>query len=243
MRVGSLLSTQPARVHPLMRAWSATPTLQTADVRATERVNARNSGFVREQRPTTDTLVPKTQTTSPITAHCQHFSPRWSALWARQHPRQHSPCNQTGRIARHEAPTRRGHAASQLLMAHPPTAADMEGAPSPTRPRCSTRWREKFVHRTQKHREIETNSTTARRQQGTSETGITSAPENCTTNAHFSPAKAIAVSIPHRRKQAKAMAVSDNRATSPTGPGCGARGGVRVCPQKSRMQFDRVKFQ
>ena len=43
---------------------------------------------------------------------------------------------------------------------------------------------------------------------GTSETGITSAPENCTKNAHFSPAKAIAVSIPHRHKRAKATAVS-----------------------------------
>ena len=32
-----------------------------------------------------DTIVPKTQTTSPITAHFQCFSPRWSAFWALHH--------------------------------------------------------------------------------------------------------------------------------------------------------------
>ena len=48
------------------------------------------------------------------------------------------------------------------------------------------------------------------RQHGDIETRITSAPENCTKNTHFSPAKA--------------MAVSDNRATWPTEPGRGTRG-------------------
>ncbi len=43
---------------------------------------------------------------------------------------------------------------------------------------------------------------------GTSETGITSAPENCANSAHFSPAKATAVSIPHGYERAKATAVS-----------------------------------
>ena len=32
-----------------------------------------------------DTIVPKSQTTSPITAHFQCFSPRWSAVWALHH--------------------------------------------------------------------------------------------------------------------------------------------------------------
>ena len=89
-----------------------------------------------------------------------------------------------------------------------------------------------FAHRMHKHGEIETNNTTARPQQGTTETGSTSAPENCSKNAHFSPtkamavsiphrhkrAKAIAVSIPHRHKQAKAITVSAHRTTSPAAP-------------------------
>ena len=65
-----------------------------------------------------------------------------------------------------------------------------------------------FAHRTQKHGDIETNNTTARPQQGTAETDVTSAPKNCTKNAHFSPAKAMAVSIPRRHKRAKAVTVS-----------------------------------
>ena len=94
------------------------------------------------------------------------------------------------------------------------------------------------AHRTQKHSDIETNNTTARPQQGTTETAITFVPTNCTKNAHFSPAKAIAVSNPHRHKQAKATrvsveaqparakatAVSNHRAAWPTGPGCSTRG-------------------
>ena len=81
-----------------------------------------------------------------------------------------------------------------------------------------------FAHSTQKHGDIETNNTTAHPQQGTTETGIASAPEKCTKNAHFSPAKAMAVSIPDTHQRAKAMAVSNNLATWPTGPGRGARG-------------------
>ena len=67
-----------------------------------------------------------------------------------------------------------------------------------------------IAHRTQKHGDVETNNTTAHPQQGTYETGITSAPEKHTKNTQFSPAKA--------------MAVSDNQATWPTEPGRGARG-------------------
>ena len=67
-----------------------------------------------------------------------------------------------------------------------------------------------IAHRTQKHGDVETNNTTAPTPQGTVETAITSAPENRTKNAHFSPAKA--------------MAVSDDQAAWPTGPGHGARG-------------------
>ena len=66
-----------------------------------------------------------------------------------------------------------------------------------------------FAHEARQHGDIETNNTTAHPKQGTAETGITSAPEKCTKNAHFSPAKA--------------MVVSD-RPTWPTGPDCGAHG-------------------
>ena len=62
----------------------------------------------------------------------------------------------------------------------------------------------------QRHGDVETNSTTARLQQGTVETGITSVPKNCTKNTHFAPAKA--------------MAVSGERAAWPTGPDHSARG-------------------
>ena len=94
-----------------------------------------------------------------------------------------------------------------------------------------------IAHRTQKHGDVETYDTTVHPQQGTAETGITSAPENCTKNAHFSPAKAMTVSIPHKRKRAKAIAVSDHRAISPAAPTRGTRGrwrglaGQRAEPQ------------
>ena len=81
-----------------------------------------------------------------------------------------------------------------------------------------------IVHRTQKHGDVETNNTTARPQQGTAETAITFAPENCTKNAHFSPAKAMAVSIPHIYQRAKATGVSDNQAARPVAPKHGPHG-------------------
>jgi len=67
-----------------------------------------------------------------------------------------------------------------------------------------------FAHSTQKHGDDETNNTTARPRHGTVETNDTSAPEKCTKNAHFSPAKA--------------TTVSHHRSTWPTGPGRGACG-------------------
>ena len=82
-----------------------------------------------------------------------------------------------------------------------------------------------FVHKAQQHGDIETTDTTATADTGQHETTITTAPENCTKNAHFSPAKATAVSTPHRHKRAKATEVSDNQAAWPTGSGCGATGG------------------
>ena len=101
-----------------------------------------------------------------------------------------------------------------------------------------------IAHRTQKHGDVETNNTTAHPQQGTTETAITSAPENCTKIAHFSPAKAMAVSTPHRHQRAKATAVSDNRVTSPAAPKRGARGWRRgLALEKSHaIRLDEVSI-
>ena len=68
-----------------------------------------------------------------------------------------------------------------------------------------------FAHKAQQRGDVETNNTTARPQQGSLETGITSAPEKCTKNTHFSPAKAMTVSIEARPAPAKATTVSGNR--------------------------------
>ena len=68
-----------------------------------------------------------------------------------------------------------------------------------------------FAHKAQQRGDVETNNTTARPQQGSLETGITSAPEKCTKNTHFSPAKATTVSgnrTPGRQGQA-AVPVGD----------------------------------
>ena len=81
-----------------------------------------------------------------------------------------------------------------------------------------------FAHKARQHGDVETTNTTARPQQGTAETDITTAPENCTKNTHFAPAKAMAVSVAARPAPAKVTGVSDKRAAWPTGPGCGARG-------------------
>ena len=95
-----------------------------------------------------------------------------------------------------------------------------------------------FAHEAQQHSDIETNNTTARPQQGSLETGITSAPKNCTKNAHFTPAKAMTVSVearpapakamtvstPYRYQQAKATPVSGEQAAGSTGPSCNTRG-------------------
>ena len=51
-----------------------------------------------------------------------------------------------------------------------------------------------FAHKARQRGDLETDNTTARPQQGTAETDNTTAPENCAKNAHFSPAKAMAVS-------------------------------------------------
>ena len=130
--------------------------------------------------------------------------------------------------------TRRRHADSQLLMLQKPPPQPTSCAALHPRPAQGELFRARthirpsratnIAHRTQKHSDDETNNTTAHPQHGAAETDDTSAPEKRTKNAHFSPAKAIAVSNPHRHKQAKAIAVSNHRATSPATPRRSARG-------------------
>ena len=49
--------------------------------------------FACERHTRPGAVVPTSQTTSPATAHCWCFSPRWSAFWAprRTEPRPHRP--------------------------------------------------------------------------------------------------------------------------------------------------------
>ena len=69
---------------------------------------------------TTDTLVPKTQTTSPTTPRFHRFSPRWSALWAPHRLTSGPHHHQSGRNGVIRITTRRRHAASQPLMLQNP---------------------------------------------------------------------------------------------------------------------------
>ena len=116
----SFIKPSHAHVNPLIRAWAAPPTLHIAGLHAIERVNTRNSGFTCEQRTMPDTGAPKTQTTSPLAARCQRFSPRWSAMWALHHLEQRLRRRQSGGIAPCKGATRRRHAARRLRMAQNP---------------------------------------------------------------------------------------------------------------------------
>jgi len=62
-----------------------------------------------------------------------------------------------------------------------------------------------IAHEARQRGDFETDNTTARPRAATIETTITSAPENCTKNTHFAPAKAMTVSgnrTPGRQGQA-----------------------------------------
>ena len=126
------------------------------------------------------------------------------------------------------------------------------------------RWASFFAHRTRRHGDVETNDTTAATDAGHRETAITtarpstatletdntSATKKHTKNTHLSPAKATPVSTgpPHRPAKAtpvsaearparaKATRVSRDRSATP------ARSHGHT-PQKTRMQFDWMKFQ
>ena len=74
-----------------------------------------------------ETVLPTTQTTSPIRAHCRRLSPSLSAMWVprRPEPRPHRPeprphRRQTGGNCIIRATTRRRHADRMLLMVQNP---------------------------------------------------------------------------------------------------------------------------
>lgn len=83
-----------------------------AGLRATHRVNTRNSGFTCDQHTTTDTESAKTQTHSAETACFQRFSPNESALWPHHHRKLRAHRRQSGELHY----TRVQHAVGQLLM-------------------------------------------------------------------------------------------------------------------------------
>ena len=68
--------------------WAAPPTCMSRGLRAYQGVYVRIKGFTRTLRGNVRSGhlagadSPKTQTTSPLVARCQRFSPRWSAIWA-----------------------------------------------------------------------------------------------------------------------------------------------------------------
>ena len=95
-------------------------TYASKGLRAYQGVNAHLQRFTCNQHTTTDTESAKTQTTSPLAAHFQRFSPMWSVLWAPHHLEQRPRRHQSGGIARHGGPTRRRHAARRLRVVQNP---------------------------------------------------------------------------------------------------------------------------
>ena len=76
-----------------------------------------------------------------------------------------------------------------------------------------------FTHRTQPRGNCETAITTATADADQHETTITTATETLTQNTHFSPAKAMAVSVGAKPARAKATPVSRERFVMPAGYG------------------------
>ena len=70
---------------------------------------------------------PKTQTTSPLAARCQRFSPNGSALWRPHHLKSRCHRHQSGGIALHGGSTRRRHAARRLRVVQNPPPTPMWG--------------------------------------------------------------------------------------------------------------------
>ena len=86
---------------------------------------------------------PKTQTTSPLAARCQRFSPNGSALWRPHHLKSRCHRHQSGGIALHGGSTRRRHAARRLRVVQNPPSQPDRSAPRHLQDRRRAGWREK----------------------------------------------------------------------------------------------------
>ena len=129
-------------------------------------MTTRNSGSTCDQHTTTETDPAKTQTTSPLAARCQRFSPRWSAVWAPHHleqrPRRRQSGGMTpskarfgrgdvglvppiGGIARHGGPTRRRHAAEGRHVVQNPPSQPTRSTPRRLQDRAGPLGAKKFA--------------------------------------------------------------------------------------------------
>ena len=117
-----------------MRAWAAPPTLHIAGLHANTHTMP-------------GTVAPKTQTTSPLAARCQRFSPRWSAIWAPHRLKSRRHRHQSGEL-RHPRLRHAGDTppASSSCCKTPPPAWRAPGAGEPGR---SAHERQKPGNRTQ----------------------------------------------------------------------------------------------
>ena len=108
------------RVGPMTCAWAASPRCMFRGSRAYQGVNAQVQGFPCEQHSTTDTTAPKTQTTSPTTPRLSAFFTEVVCTLGTTPPQTVISPSPNGGIARHEAPTRRRHAARGLHVVQTP---------------------------------------------------------------------------------------------------------------------------
>ena len=106
--------------------WTLSCARSPANTRLGSPDHTPHSGFACAQHATTGTVAPKTQTTSPLTARFQCFSPRWSAVWAPQHCKPRPRRHQSGGIALHGGPTRWRHAARRLRVVQNPHRSQPE---------------------------------------------------------------------------------------------------------------------
>ena len=108
--------------------WAASPRCMLRGLRAHQGVNVHVQGFVCERHTPRDTLVPKTQTTSPTTARFHRILPRWSALWAPHRLTSRPHHRQSEGIALHE-----GHHSPLVRASRPPNGGIgiIRGVPAP----------------------------------------------------------------------------------------------------------------
>ena len=105
---------------PMTCAWAASPRRMFRGLRAYQGVNAHVQGFPCEQHSTTDTLVPKTQTTSTTTPRLSAFFAEVVCTLGTTPPHVAASPPPKGGNGGIRDPTRRRHADSQPLMLQNP---------------------------------------------------------------------------------------------------------------------------